>query len=248
MDAIGPTQTATLPLKAAYAFGAANGLANDIAAIRDLEIEWESSYDSSLRRGYIVELFQRHSIFEEFKKQHWHAGNTPRGERWTRRFLKIKKAYENFQAGRPAIVGDESEDEDIEAFESSPEFPYEEDLKNYLAKNLQVIERGLQVYEKNGITGIEYPVGGRFIDILAVDRDGGFVVVELKVSKGYEKTIGQLLRYMGWVQKNLAAGARVRGVIVANEINEDLKLAASLMPDVKLAEYEISFTLKPLCD
>jgi hypothetical protein len=139
---------------------------------------------------------------------------------------------------------------DEEGVASSAEFAFEKDLKNYLAKNLAVLEAGLKLYEDEDgeISGIEYPVGGRFIDILAIDKSGEFVVVELKVSRGYEKTIGQILRYMAYIQKNLAKGARVRGIIVANEISEDLKMAASLIPDVRLAEYQISFKLRPLID
>ncbi len=94
----------------------------------------------------------------------------------------------------------------------STEFAYESDLRDYLAKNLQVIEPGLKLYEEEGITGVEFPVGGRFIDILAVDFNGDFVVIELKVSRGYDRVIGQLLRYMAWIQKNQAEpGQTVRG-------------------------------------
>jgi hypothetical protein len=51
---------------------------------------------------------------------------------------------------------------------------------------------------------------------------------------------------MGWVQKNLAAGKSVRGVIVASDITEDLKLAASQIRNVRLFEYELSFKLRSL--
>ena len=127
----------------------------------------------------------------------------------------------------------------------STEFVYEADLKNYLAKNLSVIEAGLKLYEDEEIKGIEFPVGGRFIDILAVDSNGKLVVIELKVSKGYDRVVGQLMRYMAWIQKNQAeSGPQVRGIIVAREISEDLKLACSLLPDVHLFEYELSLALK----
>lgn len=81
---------------------------------------------------------------------------------------------------------------------------------------------------------------------MAVDKAGDYVVIELKVSRGYDRTIGQLLRYMAWIRKNLAAEKKVRGFIVASEITEDLKLASSQIPDVKLVEYEISFSIKPV--
>ena len=66
------------------------------------------------------------------------------------------------------------------------------------------------------------------------------------VSRGYDRVIGQLLRYMSWIEKNLAEQRKVRGVIVAAQITDDLKLAASRIPDVRLVEYEISFSIKPV--
>ncbi|MCY7393515.1 MAG: endonuclease NucS, partial [Leptolyngbyaceae cyanobacterium CAN_BIN12] len=86
---------------------------------------------------------------------------------------------------------------------------------------------------------------GRFIDILAVDSKKDFVVIELKLSRGYDRAIGQLLRYMAWIQKNQAdSGQKVRGIIVARGISEDLLLACSLMPNIHLFEYELSLLLK----
>ena len=49
---------------------------------------------------------------------------------------------------------------------------------------------------------------------------------------------------MGWIKENVANGMQVRGIIVASEISNDLKLAASFVENVKLVEYEISFSLK----
>jgi hypothetical protein len=150
----------------------------------------------------------------------------------------------------PSGVGDE-QDGPIDADqERVAEFAYEADLRNYLARNLSLIEPGLTLYvdEAAGIAGIEFPVGGRFIDILAVSREGDFVIVELKVSRGYDRVVGQLMRYMAWVRQNKSKiGQRVRGVIVAREISQDLLLACSeLPPGVQLFEYEMSVALKPV--
>jgi len=124
-------------------------------------------------------------------------------------------------------------------------FAYESDLRNFLSKNLHVIHPGLRLYEDEGITGVEFPVGGRFIDILAQEVSGGYVVIELKVSRGYDRVLGQLRRYMGWIAKNQAEpGQTVRGVIVAREISEDLVLACSGLLDVQLFEYAMSVSVK----
>jgi endonuclease len=140
----------------------------------------------------------------------------------------------------------EADENGSSSLDGSNRFAYEQHLQDYLVKNLVSLEPGLRLYEEEGFTGAEFPVGGRYIDVLAVDPNGDFVVIELKVSRGYDRTIGQILRYMGWVQQNIAGDKRVRGIIVASEITEDLKLAASRLSDIKLVEYEISFRLKPV--
>ena len=61
--------------------------------------------------------------------------------------------------------GESEEDAGAQDVEQPREFAYEADLKNFLAKNLPLLEPGLRLYEEEGITGIEFPVGGRFIDI-----------------------------------------------------------------------------------
>ncbi len=141
---------------------------------------------------------------------------------------------------QPPIIGP-----DKDGGVGSNEFAYESDLRDFLAKNLQIIEPGLVLYQDEGIKGIEFPVGGRFIDILAVDANKALVVIELKVSRGYDRVIGQLLRYMAWIEKHQAeTGQAVRGIIAAREISEDLKLACSYLPAVALYEYELSVTLR----
>ena len=135
-----------------------------------------------------------------------------------------------------------SDDEDKPG---TTEFAYESDLRNFLSKNLHVLESGLRLYEEEGIKGIEFPAGGRFIDILALDATGAYVVVELKVSRGYDRVVGQLRRYMGWIAKNHAdPGQAVRGIIVPREISQDLVLACSALSDVKLFEYEMSVSVR----
>jgi RecB family endonuclease NucS len=96
---------------------------------------------------------------------------------------------------------DEPEGEAAE--ETTLEFALEAHLRDFLAKNLGHIEPGLRLYEGNGRTGIEYPLEGGRIDLLAVDQSQKYVVIELKLSQGRNKALGQLLYYMGWVDQNL---------------------------------------------
>jgi len=166
------------------------------------------------------------------------------------------KTFRLYEAGKdPSPIYKENDTENIvsddetsdeEALETA-EFGFEKDLQNFLVKNLDLIEPGLKLYENEGITGIEYPVGNRFADILATDSNNDLAVIELKVSKGYDRVIGQILRYMAWIEKNLAEESqKVRGMIIARQISEDLKLACSKIADVELMEYELSVKIKKL--
>lgn len=147
-------------------------------------------------------------------------------------------------------TGSETSEDADNAEDTQPEaheFAYENDLKNFLASNLGVIRPNLSVYQDGDITGVEFPVGNRRIDILAVEDDSDLVVIELKVSKGYDRAVGQLLRYMGWIEQNLAEpGQKVKGMIIARSISDDLRLATSRVTDVELYEYELSISLNKI--
>lgn len=105
-------QTSALSLRSAYAFGIVKGLQREVAVIRDMVIEWDRSYRSSLRCGYVVELFESHGILEEFKKKHWSSGNTHAFEAQLDRYRRIKQQYIEFKAGR---ISESVENEDVES-------------------------------------------------------------------------------------------------------------------------------------
>lgn len=142
------------------------------------------------------------------------------------------------------VISEDNSKNESDVKEDNAEFAYEKDLQNFLSKNLTLIEPGLRLFEEEGITGIEYPVGGRYIDILTLDKNNNYVVIELKVSRGYDRVIGQLLRYVSWIKKHQAEeGQDVRGIIIAREISEDLSLACDGLNNVELFEYQLSITL-----
>lgn len=138
---------------------------------------------------------------------------------------------------------------DADDDETAYEFALESHLRDFLAKNLQSVikEKKLNLFEDiDHRNGVEYPTGVGPIDILAVDAAGNFFVFELKLSRGVDKAVGQLLRYMGWVKRNLAKGKQVNGVVLARIIDDKLKYAASIIPEVTLLEYQVNFNVRPV--
>ena len=117
----------------------------------------------------------------------------------------------------------------------------EQFLRKYLVANLDSLEPGLELYSENGKTGEEYVIDVGRIDILGVDRERRFVVIELKAGNADHSTYGQICAYMGWLKRNLAKEVELRGIIIANSFDEKLKNAASLLPNLELRKYELKF-------
>lgn len=148
----------------------------------------------------------------------------------------------NTQGQSPSKVGDSSRI--CAPAKHRNEFAYEQDLRNYLANNLSLLEAGLSLFIDGNIRGVEYPVGKRRVDLLAQDSSNNYVVIELKVSRGYDRTVGQLLRYMNWIRKHRANnGQAVRGMIIARNIDDDLRLACEGLEGVQLFEYDLAVTV-----
>lgn len=94
--------------------------------------------------------------------------------------------------------------------------------------------------------GYEYPCDVGRIDLLAKHRKKPqWLVVELKRGQTSDVTVGQVLRYMGWVRNHLAAdGDEVRGLVIARDADDALRYALSNLPSVDLQLYEVEFRLK----
>ena len=57
--------------------------------------------------------------------------------------------------------------------------------------------------------------------------------------------MGQIQRYMGWINRNLAKnGENVRGAIVVNEFDEWLDYAVSVNDNIQLKYYEVKFVVR----
>ena len=159
----------------------------------------------------------------------------------------IRELVQGDVAREEELAAQESDEELVAAASGEPvpgssEFLLERDLQRYLKENLTTIEPDLKLYvDPVGDEGFEFEAGnGRRIDLLAVDKQGGLVVIELKVSRGYDRVVGQLLRYMNWVRREVAEpNQRVRGFIICRSMTEDLGLACASISDIELFEYQL---------
>lgn len=213
---------------------------------REQAVQWFAEHYPNVKQGTIAAHLIRFSTNVPTRLQY-----SARADGSEDKFFKIDTThFRLYEPGRDptpisALTPIADEITDTPPPNGSEEFAYEHDLRDYLAKNLHIIEPSLRLYSEEGITGVEFPVGGRYIDILAIDQTGGYVVIELKVSKGYDRVVGQLLRYVSWIKKNHAEpGQSVRGIIIAKQISEDLLLACSELPSVSLYEYALSVSVK----
>lgn len=143
-----------------------------------------------------------------------------------------EKEIKSEENGFPAQVESQLEEFIISNWENIPEF-----------KNLEILQ------EDGEYIGQQYDTKevGR-IDLLCKNRKtDDFVVIELKRGRGSDKVIGQTLRYIGWVKKNLASKKqKVYGKIITFEGDPDSKLKYSLEPIKKFVQlkfYKISIAI-----
>ena len=125
-------------------------------------------------------------------------------------------------------------------------FAAEAHLRDYLVRNLGVIEEGLQPFvDDSGNGPAEFRTDVGFIDIICVDKNENLVVVELKVDRTSDAVAGQILRYVNWVRRHLANGKKVRGVIIGADISDRLLYSIDSDPTIEAREYDMSVILKP---
>src|SRR5690606_2339087 len=81
------------------------------------------------------------------------------------------------------------------------------------------------------------------MDMLCIDEHNNFLVIEIK-RRSTDKTIGQILRYMGWTKEELCKdGQKVNGLIVAERKDTHLEFALKIIPEVNFRKLGLEITL-----
>lgn len=118
-------------------------------------------------------------------------------------------------------------------------------LRAYLAKHLYLIEEGLELYvDVFGNDGVGYPTDFGPVDILALDKNGTFVVVKVEGDNFPDVSSGQILKYRNWVRRHLAQGKPVRSYLVGSQIPDHVRYSLADCDDLFLKEYDLSLSLR----
>ena len=83
--------------------------------------------------------------------------------------------------------------------------------------------------------------------MLAISKDKQeLLVVELKRGRASDAVVGQIQRYMGYVQEEIAEDhQRVRGVIIALDDDKRIRRALQIAQGIDFYRYEVKFNLIP---
>lgn len=159
-------------------------------------------------------------------------------------FLDQQKSEEGFVTGGSEPVGSGV------AVENEQRFGLERHLHDFLRDNWNHLKLGQDwmLFKKSGDDdpGYEYPTAVGRIDPLAKHKvQPRWLVIELKRNQTSDQTVGQLLRYIGWVKQHLAEdGDEVHGMIICRSADDALHYALNTVPNAKLQLYEVEFHLK----
>lgn len=135
-----------------------------------------------------------------------------------------------------------------ETVEDPTAFAMEKHLEDFLVQNWAQTDLGknYDIFELDGEqVGQQYPSDTGPIDILAVSKDKKqLLVVELKKGRASDNVVGQILRYMGYVQEELAEdGQIVTGAIIALEDDQRIRHALAMVSNIHFYRYQVSFKL-----
>jgi restriction system protein len=135
-----------------------------------------------------------------------------------------------------------------ETVEDPLAFAMEMHMEDFLVQNWKHTDLGKEydIFEEDGeLVGKQYTTDTGRIDILAISKDKKrLLVVELKKGRASDVVVGQILRYMGYVQEELAEkGQTVKGVIIAHEDDQRIRRALAVMPNIIFYRYQVSFKL-----
>ncbi len=178
----------------------------------------------------------------------WH--DNPRDKEFDRIIFGMQPIYEITAPQYQELVGEHlvNVSEPEEDIENKTEFVLEKYLEDFIVSNFTAIFRNeLVLYRdpEENVIGQQYTTDVGKIDILAQEPNtGNYIVIELKKGRESDIIVGQILRYMGWVQENLCKnGKMVKGIIICKDIDPRMAYALKMTSNIIVKRYQVDFTL-----
>lgn len=187
-----------------------------------LELYFEYNYKLIKIKGKLEEIAGRQFEYFEFVRLLYHT------------FPKEK--------AEPIVITSKDEPKEEQIFEALEVQHYQ----TLLHRNFHRLLPNLKYFDEEG----QVPKNGQYdtqtvgiMDMLCIDENGNFVVIEIK-RQATDKTIGQILRYMGWTKEELCKdGQTVSGIIVAERKDIYLEFAMKIIPTVNFLKLGLTITL-----
>jgi len=125
--------------------------------------------------------------------------------------IKFIAAFELHDTGVFSMIGDEK------------------DMQEAIKLEPSLVENGLKIIE------LERKTKPGFIDVLAVDKNGRLVVIELKKNRADEQAVIQLKKYVDSLKREI--GGEIRGILVAPGLT---RRAQRMLATLKLEFHPLS--------
>ncbi len=127
-------------------------------------------------------------------------------------------------------------------------FYMESQLEDFLIQNWENTELGKKydlIEEDGNLVSQQYKIDIGRIDILAQDKESKqLVVIELKKNQTSDDTVGQITRYMGWLDEHKPTGKPSKGIIISAQYDDRLYYALRRVQDVEVFLYKVDFKLQ----
>jgi hypothetical protein len=128
----------------------------------------------------------------------------------------------------------------------------EKHLEEFIVEHFNELFPGWRIYgdvgDETRPKGIRYRVrGAGEIDMLCLDDNNDFVVIELKRNRAPDKVVSQVDRYIGWVEQNIAETRQdIRGIIIARKPSKHLEYSLSRRSEIDLWAYDWKLVFTPI--
>jgi endonuclease len=113
----------------------------------------------------------------------------------------------------------------------------QKDLRKYLRRDITQLDPRLKLFNEEGL---DVSVEAAKIDILATDSKGNLVVVKLKGDTRHISTLGQILNSMAAIKNELGERS-IRGIIIAEDFDDEIILAVKKASNVSLVKYKVKY-------